>query len=93
MGAGAWLSDKCGLVASLLARQVWRGERKKDAEEHAGPDEAEYNSIISVVRRYQMSLSQGTKLSFRVAADRVERPPEGGTGPIEWDDIFPEASC
>lgn len=33
---------------------------------------------------------EGTKLSFRVAADRVERPPEGGTGTILWDDVFPE---
>ena len=38
------------------------------------------------------SLGKGTKLSFRVAADRVERPPEGGTGTILWDDVFPEAS-
>lgn len=37
------------------------------------------------------SLGKGTKLSFRVAADRVERPPEGGTGAILWDDVFPEA--
>eukprot|EP00435_Cladocopium_sp_Y103_P030112 s1954_g7.t1 len=34
--------------------------------------------------------TRGTKLSFRVAADRVERPPEGGTGAIFWDDVFPE---
>lgn len=33
---------------------------------------------------------EGTKLSFRVAADRVERPPEGGTGAILWDNVFPE---
>ncbi|CAE6920212.1 unnamed protein product [Symbiodinium natans] len=33
---------------------------------------------------------EGTKLSFRVAADRVERPPEGGSGPIQWDEVFPE---
>eukprot|EP00931_Biecheleriopsis_adriatica_P104369 TRINITY_DN79050_c0_g1_i1.p1 TRINITY_DN79050_c0_g1~~TRINITY_DN79050_c0_g1_i1.p1 ORF type:complete len:702 (+),score=166.97 TRINITY_DN79050_c0_g1_i1:48-2153(+) len=33
---------------------------------------------------------EGTKLSFRVAADRKERPPEGGTGPILWDSMFPE---
>ncbi|CAE7228269.1 KIFBP [Symbiodinium sp. CCMP2592] len=51
--------------------EVWRGERKQEAEEQTVPDE-------------------GTKLSFRVSADRVERPPEGGTGPIHWDDIFPE---
>ncbi|CAE7911230.1 unnamed protein product [Symbiodinium necroappetens] len=51
--------------------EVWRGERKKEAEEHTVSDE-------------------GTQLSFRVSADRVERPPEGGTGPIHWDDIFPE---
>jgi len=51
--------------------EVWRGERKKEAEEQTVPDE-------------------GTKLSFRVSADRVERPPEGGSGPIHWDDIFPE---
>ena len=37
------------------------------------------------------NLCQGTKLSFRVAADRVERPPEGGSGPIQWDEVFPEA--
>ncbi|CAJ1422020.1 unnamed protein product, partial [Effrenium voratum] len=33
---------------------------------------------------------EGSTLSFRVAADRTERPPEGGTGPILWDEIFPE---
>eukprot|EP00930_Biecheleria_cincta_P004222 TRINITY_DN105120_c0_g1_i1.p1 TRINITY_DN105120_c0_g1~~TRINITY_DN105120_c0_g1_i1.p1 ORF type:complete len:712 (+),score=147.81 TRINITY_DN105120_c0_g1_i1:31-2136(+) len=33
---------------------------------------------------------EGTKISFRCSADRVERPPEGGTGPICWDSVFPE---
>ena len=36
-------------------------------------------------------LRQGTRLCFRVAADREERPPEGGEGPILWDKVFPEA--
>ncbi|CAK8998388.1 unnamed protein product [Durusdinium trenchii] len=33
---------------------------------------------------------EGTRLCFRVAADREERPPEGGEGPILWDKVFPE---
>lgn len=35
--------------------------------------------------------SEGSRLTFRCAADRGEsRPPEGGTGPIHWDSVFPE---
>lgn len=31
----------------------------------------------------------GCRLSFRVAADRSERPPEGDA-PLLWDDVFPQ---
>ena len=33
--------------------------------------------------------ASGLCLSFRVAADRTERPAEGDA-PLLWDDVFPE---
>eukprot|EP00928_Gymnodinium_smaydae_P026206 TRINITY_DN20643_c0_g1_i1.p1 TRINITY_DN20643_c0_g1~~TRINITY_DN20643_c0_g1_i1.p1 ORF type:complete len:740 (+),score=199.57 TRINITY_DN20643_c0_g1_i1:108-2327(+) len=33
---------------------------------------------------------KGSRLTFRCAADTADRPPEGGTEPIVWDDVFPE---
>eukprot|EP00929_Paragymnodinium_shiwhaense_P087163 TRINITY_DN47445_c0_g1_i1.p1 TRINITY_DN47445_c0_g1~~TRINITY_DN47445_c0_g1_i1.p1 ORF type:complete len:739 (-),score=205.21 TRINITY_DN47445_c0_g1_i1:2-2218(-) len=57
-----------------LCEHIWKGERKK--QKQLTPEEEE-------------EMKQGSKLEFRGPGGQAKAP-EGGTGPILWDEVFPE---
>eukprot|EP00927_Polykrikos_kofoidii_P023284 TRINITY_DN21501_c0_g1_i1.p1 TRINITY_DN21501_c0_g1~~TRINITY_DN21501_c0_g1_i1.p1 ORF type:complete len:774 (-),score=146.88 TRINITY_DN21501_c0_g1_i1:43-2319(-) len=57
-----------------LCEQIWRGDRKKEAEQ-----DDEENEV-----------SKGARLSFLCAADGDRKAPGEDSNGIIWDDIFPE---